>query len=34
MTHRKDDNAIDDVLEALIANGLEGINEAMKIERS
>jgi len=42
MTHRRDDNAIDDVLEALISNGLEGIgqamttlmNEAMKIERS
>ena len=42
MTHRRDDSAIDDVLEVLIANGLEGIadamatlmNEAMKIERS
>lgn len=42
MTHRRDDSAIDDVLEALIANGLEGMtaamttlfNEAMKIERS
>ena len=42
MTHRGDDSAIDDVLEALITNGLEGMtaamttlfNEAMKIERS
>ena len=42
MTHRKDDSAIDSVLEVLIANGLEGVadamgtlmNEAMKIERS
>lgn len=42
MTHRKDDNAIDNVLEVLIASGLDGMadavatlmNEAMKIERS
>lgn len=42
MTHRRDDNAIDSVLEVLIANGLDGVadamatlmNEAMKIERS
>jgi len=42
MTHRKDDSAIDSVLEALIASGLDGMagamvtlmNEAMKIERS
>jgi transposase-like protein len=42
MTHRKDDSAIESVLEVLIANGLEGMadamatlmNEAMKIERS
>jgi transposase-like protein len=42
MTHRKDDNAIENVLEALIDNGLEGMadamatlmNEAMKLERS
>ncbi len=42
MTHRKDENAIDSVLEVLIANGMEGMadamttlmNAAMKIERS
>ena len=42
MTHRKDDTAITSVLEVLIANGLEGmadamatlLNEAMKLERS
>ena len=42
MTHRRDDSAIDSVLETLIDSGLDGMaqavatlmNEAMKIERS
>ncbi len=42
MTRRKDDNALDSVLEVLIESGLDGMadamatlmNEAMKIERS
>jgi len=42
MTHHRDDKAIDDVLEVLTANGMDGMaeaitilmNEAMKIERS
>ena len=34
MTHHRDDKAIGDVLEVLTANGLDGMAEAMKIERS
>ena len=31
MTHRKDDNAIESVLEVLIANGMEGMADAIDL---